>query len=101
MKGEDGGDEKEGGLGSGSGFEARGYAAFLQNAGIVVGVFSQGLHSGLVCDAHSGHGIRNRVDGHGIGNTVNGPGIGKGGGGKAGGWEICCFVVVLALGLVG
>ena len=58
MKGGDGGDEKEGELGAGSRFEARGYAAFLQNAGIVVGVFSQGLHSGLVCDAHSGHGIR-------------------------------------------
>jgi hypothetical protein len=38
-----------------------GYAAFLQNAGLFFRVDSQGLHPGLVCDAHSGHGVRNWV----------------------------------------
>ena len=38
-----------------------GYAAFLQNAELFCRVGSQGWHPGLVCDAHSGHGVRNRV----------------------------------------
>ena len=80
MRGEDGGDGKEGELGAG--FEARGYAAFLQNAGIVGGCFPRVCTLGWYAMPLSGHGIRNRVDGHGIGNTVNGPGIGKGGSGK-------------------
>ena len=37
------------------------YAAFLQNAGLFCRVGSQGWHPGLVCDAPSGHGVRNRV----------------------------------------
>ncbi len=40
-------------------FESRGYAAFLQNADFFFGVYSQGLHPGLVYDAPSGHGIGN------------------------------------------
>ena len=35
--------------------EARGYAAFLQNAGFFIRGDSQGLHPGLVCEAPSGH----------------------------------------------
>ena len=52
---------------AGLGFEACGYAAFLQNAGFFCRGDSQGLHPGLVCDAPLGHGIRNTVDGPGIG----------------------------------
>ena len=49
------------GGGRGRGPRHRGYAAFLQNAGLFFRVDSQGLHPGLVCDAPSGHGVRNRV----------------------------------------
>jgi hypothetical protein len=38
-------------------FEARCYAAFLQNASLFCRVDSQGWHPGLVCDAPSAHGI--------------------------------------------
>ncbi len=37
------------------------YAASLQDAGLFLWVFSQGLHPGLVCDAPLGHGIGNTV----------------------------------------
>jgi hypothetical protein len=50
---------------AGLGFEACGYAAFLQNAGFFFRVGSQGLHPGLVCDAPLGHGIRNTGRKHG------------------------------------
>ena len=49
------------GGGRGRGPRHGGYAAFLQNAGLFFRVDSQGLHPGLVCDAPSGHGVRNRV----------------------------------------
>jgi hypothetical protein len=41
--------------------EARGYAAFLQNAGLFFRGDSQGWHLGLVCDAPLGHGIGNTI----------------------------------------
>ena len=47
------------GEGRGRGPRHGGYAAFLQNAGLFFREDSQGLHPGLVCDAHSGHGIAN------------------------------------------
>ena len=48
--------------------EARGYAAFLQNAGLFFRVDSQGLHSGLVCDAPTGHGATVMAN-HSVGPT--------------------------------
>ena len=66
---------------AGSGFEFRGYAAFLQNAGFFIRVGSQSWHPGLVCDAPTGHGIQHVVGDwywtHGgwfdAGNAMGGP----------------------------